>query len=341
MTVKDVETLFHHIVIERKVNFHPDDMFEDYVSCEGGINTFTIEECAIYNRLMDESFAVCKNEGVDIYEIGLEELQTAIGHHYDVNFLYVVSLYAQNDDGAKQQWKDKVRALFRKEIQQKLQGDFKFYAMTAHPNVDATQYIEENFKEVLGKLYQPFPNKKFFSLALDSNEKYKEENDKLLEELSKHFFVVENTLGENPAEPLAVRMEAEGHLYQSDPSVDKTEKCVLTGYIPKSDSQFESFDEGKGKRFDMKYIPSINLMAVKYFMPMVDGFVDGYYKVNSMSFKTVKEANPDGTEKENMYLHLSLGDFIKLGEERVFFYRVKLTAGQLHSISKIENDYLL
>ena len=53
--------------------------FEDYVSCEGGINTFTIEECAIYNRLMDESFAVCKNEGVDIYEIGLEELQTAIG----------------------------------------------------------------------------------------------------------------------------------------------------------------------------------------------------------------------------------------------------------------------
>ena len=79
MTVKDVETFFHHIVFERKVNFHPDDMFEDYVSCEGGINTFTIEECAIYNRLMDESFAVCKNKGVDIYEIGLEELQTAIG----------------------------------------------------------------------------------------------------------------------------------------------------------------------------------------------------------------------------------------------------------------------
>ena len=79
MTVKDVETFFHHIVFERKVNFHPDDMFEDYVSCEGGINTFTIEECAIYNRLMDESFAVCKKEGVDVYEIGLDELQTALG----------------------------------------------------------------------------------------------------------------------------------------------------------------------------------------------------------------------------------------------------------------------
>ena len=70
LSTKDVETFFHHLVYERKVNFHPDDMFEDYVSCEGGINTFTIDECAIYNRLMDECF---------IYSIGLKELQTALG----------------------------------------------------------------------------------------------------------------------------------------------------------------------------------------------------------------------------------------------------------------------
>ena len=74
-SVKDVEALFHHIVFERKVNFHPDDMFEDYVSCEGGINSFTIEECSIYNRLMDESFAVCEKEEVDIYGIGLIQLR--------------------------------------------------------------------------------------------------------------------------------------------------------------------------------------------------------------------------------------------------------------------------
>lgn len=79
LSVKDVETFFHHIVFERKVNFHPDDMFEDYVSCESGINTFTLEECAIYNRLMDDSFKACENEGVDIYEIGLEHLQNYLG----------------------------------------------------------------------------------------------------------------------------------------------------------------------------------------------------------------------------------------------------------------------
>lgn len=79
MSVKDVKTFFHHIVSERKVDFHPDDMFENYVSCEGGINTFTLGECAVYNRLIDESFAICVNEGVNIYEIGLEERQEALG----------------------------------------------------------------------------------------------------------------------------------------------------------------------------------------------------------------------------------------------------------------------
>ena len=78
-SVEDVKVFFHHIVDERKVNFHPDEMFENYVSCEGGINTFTLDECAIYNRLMDESFKVCEKADVDIYEIGLEKLQEAIG----------------------------------------------------------------------------------------------------------------------------------------------------------------------------------------------------------------------------------------------------------------------
>ncbi len=79
-SVEDVKAFFHHLVYERKVNFHLDDMFENYVFCEGGINTFTFEECAIYNRLMDESFKACEKEGVDIYGIGLAEVQSLIIH---------------------------------------------------------------------------------------------------------------------------------------------------------------------------------------------------------------------------------------------------------------------
>ena len=172
----------------------------------------------IYETQKDNKFFIQRH-----FENRLFDRDTLLIYHYDVNFLYVVSLYAQNDDGAKQQWKDKVRALFRMEIQQKLQGDFKFYAMTAHPNVDATQYIEENFKEVLGKLYQPFPNKEFFSLALDSNEKYKEENDMLLEELKNHFYVEECKIGTDPTEIL----EGAKAITPVPVSIDKQKTGVL------------------------------------------------------------------------------------------------------------------
>ena len=191
----------------------------------------------IYETQKDNKFFIQRH-----FENRLFDRDTLLIYHYDVNFLYVVSLYAQNDDGAKQQWKDKVRALFRKEIQQKLQGDFKFYAMTAHPNVDATQYIEENFKEVLGKLYQPFPNKEFFSLALDSNEKYKEENDRLLEELSKHFYIAENVLGASPEPAIAKVVEIEGEKYSAEPIDDS---LVLVGCMRSTAQREWVFTQGK------------------------------------------------------------------------------------------------
>ncbi|MCF2654160.1 restriction endonuclease [Prevotella loescheii] len=136
------------------------------------------------------------------FENRLFDRDTLLICHYDVNFLYVISLYARNNSLQKDAWKKKVRDTFRSEIQRMLTEQYSFYAMQAHPNVDATQYIEENFKEVLGKLYQPFPNKEFFSLALDSNEKYKEENDQLLDELKKHFYVEECRIGTDPTEIL-------------------------------------------------------------------------------------------------------------------------------------------
>ena len=77
-TIDDVKEFFHHLVSERNLNFHPDDSFEDYVSCDDGSNTFSLEECSVYNRLMDESFDVCEKNGVDIYAIGLELMQKAL-----------------------------------------------------------------------------------------------------------------------------------------------------------------------------------------------------------------------------------------------------------------------
>ena len=78
-SVEDVKAFFHHLVSERKLNFHPDDDFANYINCEDKIPSFTEDEVTVDNRLMEESFIVCENSKIDIYAIGLDELQVAMG----------------------------------------------------------------------------------------------------------------------------------------------------------------------------------------------------------------------------------------------------------------------
>lgn len=73
-STKEVEKFFDHLLEERKLNFHPDTPFEDYINIETREPSFTQEEAETYNRLMEESFSICETEGVDIYEIGCDKL---------------------------------------------------------------------------------------------------------------------------------------------------------------------------------------------------------------------------------------------------------------------------
>jgi hypothetical protein len=73
-SVQDVEVFFHHLVDERKVNFHPDDDFANYICLADKTPSFSAEEVTVYNHLMDESFDVCDKADVDIYDIGFNEL---------------------------------------------------------------------------------------------------------------------------------------------------------------------------------------------------------------------------------------------------------------------------
>lgn len=50
------------------------------------------------------------------FENRLFDRDTLLVYHYDVNFLYVVSLYARENEYQKAQWRTKVRSLFREKI---------------------------------------------------------------------------------------------------------------------------------------------------------------------------------------------------------------------------------
>lgn len=144
------------------------------------------------------------------FENRLFDRDTLLVFHYDVNFLYVVSLYTRDNAGQKATWKNKVREIFRAKIQEILGKQYQFYAMRQHSGVDGVKYIREHFKQLLGKVYTPFEDKGIYSLALENpsavlevrREAVKKENAEVLESLSTAFYVVPCELGRNPEEVL-------------------------------------------------------------------------------------------------------------------------------------------
>ena len=265
------------------------------------------------------------------FENRLFDRDTLLICHYDVNFLYVVSLYARNNAIQKDNWKAKVREMFRAEIQRILSEKFEFYAMTAHPDFDAEIYIKEHFQEVLGKIYTPYSNKNIFSLALETDEKYKEDNANLLAELRNHFFVERCGIGENP-ESLVANVFSDTN-YTSNAIVPSTIRNVLTGVVRKADKDYSIFIEHQAGIYTMQKIPSVNIMDVEYFLPMVGGCIDGFYKVEKLYFATYKDNGIDYP-----CLKLKLGDYINVGSEWVNIYSI-MRPGEVISMDDIIRMY--
>lgn len=265
------------------------------------------------------------------FENRLFDRDTLLICHYDVNFLYVVSLYARNNAIQKDNWKAKVREMFRTEIQRILSEKFEFYAMTAHPDVNAEIYIKEHFQEVLGKIYTPYSNKNIFSLALETDEKYKEDNANLLAELRNHFFVEKCGIGENP-ESLVANVYSDTN-YTSNAIVPSTIRNVLTGVVRKADKDYSIFIEHQAGIYTMQKIPSVNLMDVEYFLPMVGGCIDGFYKVEKLYFATYKDNGIDYP-----CLKLKLGDYINVGSNWVNIYSI-MRPGEVISTNEILRMY--
>lgn len=145
----------------------------------------------------------------------LFDRDTLLVCHYDVNFLYVVSLYGRKNEGMKAVWREKVRAQFRKEIQTMLDHHFQFHVMTPREHVDGQDILKQNFKEVLGKVFQPYPTgingQRFYTLALEKPETIKderlkatviEENKKIKDLLEQHFEILECHIGQDRRQEL-------------------------------------------------------------------------------------------------------------------------------------------
>lgn len=77
-TITDVEKFFNHLLEKESLNFHPDEDFENYINLNSQLPTYTKEGAEMRNRLMEKSFMVCEQTGIDIYQIGFQKLFTLL-----------------------------------------------------------------------------------------------------------------------------------------------------------------------------------------------------------------------------------------------------------------------
>lgn len=234
----------------------------------------------------------------------LYDRDTLLLSHYDVNFLFVLALYARNNAGAKAAWRHSVRDKFRRAVQDMLKEKFEFYALAAHPDVNASAYFKAHFQETLGKTFRPYENQNLFSLALDKS--YPEDNKRLRALLGENFYVVPVELGKDPTVQLEKERKDKG-IVNSPDGMGKFLTCLVRKEETGEDGRknvaklYQLFynHEAEGATYVMLNMPGGDISEAKYLLPLIDNTIDGYYDIERISFGTRTKVTKDGQSIPN------------------------------------------
>lgn len=64
----DVRRFARYLIFGRRLAFHPDTLFEDYVTLDGS-PAFSIREADHLNKCLERCFAICRQNDADIYAV--------------------------------------------------------------------------------------------------------------------------------------------------------------------------------------------------------------------------------------------------------------------------------
>ena len=250
------------------------------------------------------------------FENRLFDRDTLILSHYDVNFLYVLYLYARNKQNEKAVWRAEVREIFRREIRRVLQDRFDFYALMSKGNVVAgEQFIKDHYKELRGKLYRPYGDRNLYALALERCEGADTKDSDTYHLLNEFFEIKNVTLGENPKEPLERQVEQyqASHPYSPVPEIwlpDYHVERYLDDYFVVGlyhDQEHWDWITGKNDRGTLIYNVRLD--------PERQG---------SMPKSRIRKMRPrfailyeEGHEDENKYHVFRIHDYAEMTEERM------------------------
>ena len=256
---------------------------------------------------------------------------------YDVNFLYVLFLYARNKANEKAQWKRKVRTIFRDEIREVIQNKYRIYAMRAKLGVDGELYMQKHFYELNGRVFKPYGEDRemYFAYARPLD-KWKE-TEAQLQELQESFIIDECNMGKDPEKVLSPSVEKEFALPLVQPpylTVHYLEKDlsrgVMVGYY-KSEKQLQ-WILGNNDKGSLVYNVRLKLKEDE---DTRDGAHTAYfYEKQNVQFVILYT---DGAEETGKYRVFHVKDTAsKVTEERMrkSWYPMETVDGDNHGVKR-------
>lgn len=103
----------------------------------------------------------------------LFDRDTLLLSYYNINFLFVVSLYGRDNKSDQRSWRNQVHVRFRDKVQSELDQLYNFYVL--RPRYEGWQeYLKLHFHELNGKIYRPCEDCDYIIMAL-----LKQDGDKI------------------------------------------------------------------------------------------------------------------------------------------------------------------
>ena len=293
----------------------------------------------------DDKEIKAQENGVQLnrqFENRLFDRDTLLLCHYDVNFLYIASLYGRNNKSTQSSWREYVRKEFRSRIQDSLNRLYTFRVLQPREGMDCYRFIQDNFHLLNGKVYRPKADGNYLILAVMNGDEPKlwrnlgvgietisreiQSSNELIDSMQSHFIV-----GDPFKLDTDLHIDSVENVGTLNQLPQQEVKNILTGLVRSTDKDFSTFYNHASKVYTMEVPPKyINFMDVQYFLPMVDGKIDGYYKVDKVYF---------GADGGNLRLKLNLSTYIQLGEDWVHIYRTNMQPGELISYETMMKLY--
>lgn len=224
--------------------------------------------------------------------------------HYDVNFLYVLFLYARNRANEKAAWKQQVRRIFRDEIRSVIASRFTIYAMRARLGVDASLYVQQHFYELNGRVFQPYGDQRatFFAYARPTSRF--QETQAQFDELAKYFVIERCNMGQDPKEVLGQDIERELSQPIATPQwltlhyLERYQgKGVLLGYY--KDTKQLQWILGNNDKGTLVYNVRLKIQGDKQAR---DGaHTEGFYKKKNIQFVILYTEDVDQTHQYRVF----------------------------------------